>query len=109
MPAPKPAQNGASPSARMANLAKVVPPMMAPPPSAARSMARQRRSLRALLGRQNSLMARKVAERHAETGEHYITRNRDEYRAVLALLAGWWGLRDVLARPVVETLRSASE
>ena len=29
--------------------------------------------------------------------------------AVLALLAGWWGLRDVLARPVVETLRSASE
>ena len=29
--------------------------------------------------------------------------------AVLALLAGWWGLRDVLARPVVETLRSAAE
>jgi putative ABC transport system permease protein len=29
--------------------------------------------------------------------------------AVLALLAGWWGLRDVLARPVVETLRSTAE
>jgi putative ABC transport system permease protein len=29
--------------------------------------------------------------------------------AVLALLAGWWGLREVLARPVVETLRSAAE
>ncbi|MBW7833365.1 MAG: ABC transporter permease [Simplicispira suum] len=29
--------------------------------------------------------------------------------ALLALLAGWWGLRDVLARPVVETLRSAAE
>jgi putative ABC transport system permease protein len=29
--------------------------------------------------------------------------------AVLALLAGWWGLRDVLARPVVETLRSAAQ
>ncbi|MGP1629055.1 MAG: ABC transporter permease [Giesbergeria sp.] len=29
--------------------------------------------------------------------------------AVLALLAGWWGLRDVLARPVVETLRRAVE
>ncbi len=27
--------------------------------------------------------------------------------AVLAWLAGWWGLRDVLRRPVVETLRSA--
>jgi putative ABC transport system permease protein len=28
--------------------------------------------------------------------------------AVLALLAGWWGLRDVLRRPVVETLRRAA-
>ncbi|HEX6704741.1 MAG TPA: FtsX-like permease family protein [Albitalea sp.] len=27
--------------------------------------------------------------------------------AVLALAAGWWGLREVLRRPVVETLRSA--
>jgi putative ABC transport system permease protein len=28
--------------------------------------------------------------------------------AVLALAAGWWGLRGVLRRPVVETLRSAA-
>ena len=28
--------------------------------------------------------------------------------AVLALLAGWWGLRDVLRRPVVQTLRQAA-
>ncbi len=28
--------------------------------------------------------------------------------AVLALAAGWWGLRDVLLRPVVETLRRAA-
>jgi len=28
--------------------------------------------------------------------------------AVLALLAGWWGLREVLGRPVVETLRKAA-
>jgi putative ABC transport system permease protein len=27
--------------------------------------------------------------------------------AVLALLAGWWGLREVLRRPVLETLRRA--
>ncbi|TXT33140.1 MAG: hypothetical protein FD135_5548 [Comamonadaceae bacterium] len=27
--------------------------------------------------------------------------------ALLALLAGWWGLREVLQRPVVETLRKA--
>ncbi len=29
--------------------------------------------------------------------------------ALLALAAGWWGLRDVLRRPVVETLRRAAE
>ncbi|MBP7453236.1 MAG: FtsX-like permease family protein [Ottowia sp.] len=29
--------------------------------------------------------------------------------AVLALGAGWWGLREVLRRPVVETLRQAAE
>lgn len=29
--------------------------------------------------------------------------------AVLALAAGWWGLRDVLRRPVMETLRQAAE
>ncbi len=51
-------------------------------------LARQRRSLRALLGRQYSLMARKVAERHAETGEHYITRNRGEYLAMLRAALG---------------------
>jgi len=28
--------------------------------------------------------------------------------AALALAAGWWGLRDVLRRPVVETLRRAA-
>ena len=28
---------------------------------------------------------------------------------VLALLAGWWSLREVLRRPVVETLRRAAE
>jgi putative ABC transport system permease protein len=29
--------------------------------------------------------------------------------AVLALAAGWWGLREVLNRPVVETLRRTAE
>ncbi|MBX3588466.1 MAG: FtsX-like permease family protein [Ramlibacter sp.] len=29
--------------------------------------------------------------------------------AVLALAAGWWGLREVLTRPVVDTLRRAAE
>ena len=29
--------------------------------------------------------------------------------AALALAAGWWGLREVLRRPVIETLRSAAD
>jgi len=29
--------------------------------------------------------------------------------AVLAMAAGWWGLRDVLRRPVIETLRRAPQ
>ena len=46
------------------------------------------RSMRALLGRHYSLLARVVAERSAETGEHYITRTRAEYRDMLARAAG---------------------
>ncbi|HYE70050.1 MAG TPA: site-specific recombinase [Aquabacterium sp.] len=52
------------------------------------ALSRERRSLRALLARQYSLLARKVAERHAETGEHYITRTRAEYRSMLAKACG---------------------
>jgi site-specific recombinase len=51
-------------------------------------LARRRRSLRALLARKYSLLARKVAERHAETGEHYITRTRGEFHAMLRHAAG---------------------
>ncbi|HSW07748.1 site-specific recombinase [Aquabacterium sp.] len=52
------------------------------------ALSRERRSLRALLARQYSLLARKVAERHAETGEHYITRTREEYRDMLRAAGG---------------------
>ncbi|MFG6467412.1 site-specific recombinase [Roseateles sp. BYS87W] len=48
----------------------------------------ERRSLRTLFGRHYSLLARKVAERSAETGEHYITRNPGEYRDMLRRAAG---------------------
>ncbi|MBW4049065.1 MAG: site-specific recombinase [Proteobacteria bacterium] len=51
-------------------------------------IARRRRSIRALLARNTSLLARKIAERHAETGEHYITRTPSEYRAMLFAAAG---------------------
>jgi site-specific recombinase len=47
-----------------------------------------RRSLRTLFARHYSLLARKVAERSAETGEHYITRSGAEYRDMLRRAAG---------------------
>jgi site-specific recombinase len=47
-----------------------------------------RRGLRALFGRHYALLARKVTERSAETGEHYITRDRAEWRAMLRQAAG---------------------
>jgi site-specific recombinase len=47
-----------------------------------------RRSIRSLLAQHYSLLARKVAERSAETGEHYITRDRAQYRQMLRAAAG---------------------
>ncbi|MDY0331291.1 MAG: site-specific recombinase [Thiomonas sp.] len=48
----------------------------------------QRRSLRALWRHNTALLAEKMAERHAESGEHYITRDRREYRAMLGAAMG---------------------
>ncbi|HEV8691600.1 MAG TPA: site-specific recombinase [Ideonella sp.] len=50
--------------------------------------AAERRSLTAPFRHHYALLARKVTERSAETGEHYITRTRAEYRAMLAQAAG---------------------
>ncbi len=47
-----------------------------------------RRSLRALVGSNSSMLATKVTERHSEVGEHYITRNAAEFRAMLRQAAG---------------------
>ncbi|GGH60693.1 hypothetical protein GCM10010975_23640 [Comamonas phosphati] len=52
------------------------------------SVGIERRSVRALLSTNTSLLAAKVAERSAETGEHYITRDGAEYRQMLAKAAG---------------------
>lgn len=49
---------------------------------------RQRRSLRALFTQHYALLARQVAERSAETGEHYITRDRAAYFDMLRRAAG---------------------
>ncbi|MCL4771408.1 MAG: recombinase, partial [Burkholderiaceae bacterium] len=51
-------------------------------------VGQERRSLRALLRANSSLLAAKVAERSAETGEHYITRTPAEYRAMVGKAAG---------------------
>ncbi|MBB4843039.1 site-specific recombinase [Paucibacter oligotrophus] len=48
----------------------------------------ERRSIRTLFASHYSLLARKVAERSAETGEHYITRDRADYRLMLNHAAG---------------------
>ncbi|KGM42150.1 recombinase [Aquabacterium sp. NJ1] len=48
----------------------------------------RRRSVRALFTQHYALLARKVAERSAETGEHYITRSKAEYVDMLKRAAG---------------------
>jgi len=48
----------------------------------------RRRSVRALFSQHTSQLARRVAERSAETGEHYITRNRSEYVTMLKQACG---------------------
>jgi site-specific recombinase len=51
-------------------------------------VGQDRRSLRSLVASNSSLLAAKVAERSSEVGEHYITRNRGEYRSMLRKAAG---------------------
>ena len=82
--------------ARIARIETLVDYLAAPQPLAGlpRLLAQlvevvhERRSLRTLFARHYALLARKVAERSAETGEHYITRDRDEYRSMLRSAAG---------------------
>jgi site-specific recombinase len=49
---------------------------------------RATRSVRSLLREESRQLSRQVAERSAETGEHYITRNAQEYRAMLRAACG---------------------
>ncbi len=48
----------------------------------------ERRSIRGLFGQHYSLLAKKVAERGAATGEHYIARDAAEYRRMLRAAIG---------------------
>ena len=52
------------------------------------SVGRDRHSLRALYSANSSLLAAKITERSAETGEHYITRTPREYLDMVGRAAG---------------------
>ncbi|CAN7197688.1 site-specific recombinase [Variovorax paradoxus] len=66
----------------------------APAPSVARLVGRlvlaggERNSIRALIASNSSMLAAKVTERSAETGEHYITRDRASYLQMVRKAAG---------------------
>lgn len=51
-------------------------------------VGRERRSLRKLMSDNSSLLAAKMTERSAETGEHYITRDGREYLQMFSRAAG---------------------
>ena len=51
-------------------------------------VSQERRSVRALIAANSSMLAAKVAERSSEVGEHYITRTAGEYRDLLLKAAG---------------------
>jgi len=65
-----------------------------PAPSVARLVSRlvlaggERNSIRALIASNSSMLAAKVTERSAETGEHYITRDRGSYLQMVHKAAG---------------------
>jgi site-specific recombinase len=58
-------------------------------------LAEERRSIRALVAANSTLLAAKVAERGAETGEHYITRDRKSYVEMLGKAFGGGALTAV--------------
>ncbi len=72
-----------------------------PSGSAVRLLARlvqvgqERNSIRALIAANSSLLAAKVAERSAETGAHYITRDVPEYSSMLRKAAGGGALTGI--------------
>jgi hypothetical protein len=72
-----------------------------PAPSVARLVGKlvlaggERNSIRALVASNSSMLAAKVTERSAETGEHYITRDRASYLQMVKKAAGGGALTAV--------------
>ena len=81
---------------RILRIRELIDCLLSPTPaaSAVKLLARlvnvgqDRHSIRALVAANSTLLAAKMAERSAETGEHYITRNPAEYRDMLGKAAG---------------------
>jgi site-specific recombinase len=72
-----------------------------PAPSVARLVGRlvlaggERNSIRALIASNSSMLAAKVTERSAETGENYITRDRASYAQMVKKAAGGGALTSI--------------
>jgi len=82
--------------ARCVRMEQLLDCLLAPQPHAAlralmlglMRQAHARQSVRGLFTEHYAMLSRLVAERNAETGEHYITRNRSEYMDMLRRAAG---------------------
>lgn len=81
---------------RILRIRALIDCLLEPPPGAATTrllahmatVRQDRRSLRALVASNSSLLAAKVTERSSEVGEHYITRDWPAYRTMLRQAAG---------------------
>ncbi|WP_332776908.1 site-specific recombinase [Polaromonas sp.] len=81
---------------RMLRVRELLDCLLSPTPAAAAikllarmvNVGQDTKSIRALISANSTLLAAKMAERSAETGENYITRNRAEYKDMLGNAMG---------------------
>ncbi|MFZ3139857.1 site-specific recombinase [Polaromonas sp.] len=82
--------------ARMLRQRELLEALLSPKPAMAAlkllvrrvTIAQESKSIGALISANSTLLSAKIAERSAETGEHYITRNRAEYKEMLGNAMG---------------------
>ena len=82
--------------ARMLRQRELLEALLSPKPAMAAlkllarrvTIAQESKSIGALISANSTLLSAKMAERSAETGEHYITRNRADYKEMLGMAMG---------------------
>ncbi|WP_198026821.1 site-specific recombinase [Polaromonas glacialis] len=82
--------------ARMLRQRELLEALLSPKPAMAAlkllarrvTIAQESKSIGALISANSTLLSAKMAERSAETGEHYITRNRADYKEMLGKAMG---------------------